>query len=333
MKRSGLTVVVYALAALIGAKTSTARAAVTIDGDLSDWGVTLDVNQHLSFGGGIVNKPLDTPANPTNKGVINNFLGSGSRLYYHAEDSSDSAGGSSYLGPYSGGQNYDGEFLGVIIDGHTLHIAISVGQRPDNGLPEFSPGDIRIMTSIGTIGVEVGGGAGNSSNTNGSVVLGDNGTTYALNSHGYTISAADSSGDKTAGSVWLADSSSDWINDAIAHNVPVELNLTQLTSGQKLGDAESYIYNYASDLGQHAFIELTLDFSTFNLGTSLSNVALESVFWVPGCDNDELSVDLAGAHFNNPEPASLLIWTGLGALAFAVYRRRGSHSGRLAQRV
>jgi hypothetical protein len=310
-----------------------ARGAVTV-GDLSDWGVSLNANKQLVFSGGIVNNAT----NPGNHGVINNFLGSGQRLYYHAEDSSDTAKDGGFVGPYYGGQNYDGEFMGVIIDGQKLQIAISTGQRPDNGLERFSPGDIRISTNQGVIGVEVGGGAGNLASTDGEINKGGSGTTYALNSGGYTVSASSAGG--AAGSVWLANApnNADWITDAIAHSVPVELNYAALSASQKLGDASDYNYNYSEALDQHAFITLTLDFSALG-GLNLNTLALNSVFWSPSCDNDELYVDLAGAQFshlgpgealNNPEPASLLVWSGLGALALVAHlRRRGAKDSRL----
>ena len=51
----------------------------------------------------------------------------------------DNAGDGGYLGPYYGGQNYDGEFLAASFDGVKLSIVVVTGQRPDNGFSRFAP--------------------------------------------------------------------------------------------------------------------------------------------------------------------------------------------------
>lgn len=313
-----LTCACLTAALLTNAYASTAHCAVTVDGDLSEWGVALNASKHLTFSGGIVNNGT----NPGNRGALNNFMGSGSTLYYHAEDSSDFASDTAYLGPYYGGQNYDGEFLGVMVQGAKLCIAIATGQRPDNGLSQYSPGDLRIETSNGVFGIEMGGGTGSISLSNGSFGLGSQGTSYNLNGQGVTVSAINYSGTGTAGSIWSVNDAGDWILDGVAHKVPVQLNHNALTTADQAGTASSFIYNFGSDLGQHAFIELTLDLHT--LFGSGHDVSLNSIFWSPSCDNDELSVNLGGIYYSNPEPASIAIWGGIGALAAAAFCHRRS---------
>ena len=50
--------------------------------------------------------------------------------------------------------------MGVALQGNVMYIAIVTGQRPDNGLMRYSPGDIYMTTPVGVVGIEVGGGVG-----------------------------------------------------------------------------------------------------------------------------------------------------------------------------
>ncbi|MCC7083887.1 MAG: hypothetical protein IT427_02640 [Pirellulales bacterium] len=311
---------------LLCAWSHSAIGAVVVDGALGDWGITLNGTQNIVFGGGVVNNA----AQPGNFGAIGNFLGSGTTLYYHAEDSSDSAADSGLVGPYYGGQNYDAEFLGLIVQNGKLYIGMSTGQRPDNGQTKFGPGDLRITTSLGTFGIELGGKLGNTSDSNGAFALNSQGATFALDSSGHTMNATTYTTDRTAGSIWDANGAADWINDPIsdgAANVhPVQLNHGSLPLTDKVGMTDAFTYNYASALGQHAFIELSLDLSVL-LGNA-SQLTLDSVSWSPSCYNDELHVFFPpGMSYSAPEAASLAIWVGMGAIATLRCVRRKKSSG------
>ena len=198
------SIAVGALAVSLSASAVQA-GLVTVNGDLSEWGG----NAALDF---------SLPNNAVGTATVG-----GLTFRYHHEDSSDTAGDSGPLGPNHGGQNYDGEFLGVGVDGTDLVIAIVTGQRSDNGFTRFAPGDIRITTTNGSIyGIEVGGGAGGGPGA--AITEGANGSTYALNSSGYTTGHTSSPGagpgsDHTAGALFLTDSS-DWILDPINGGTP-----------------------------------------------------------------------------------------------------------------
>ena len=114
-------------------------ATITIDGNLSDWGITVGDNNTSNF---------SNLAN--NIGLLTSFT----------EDQSDTAGDSGYVGPNQGGQNYDAEFLGMALQGSMLYVAIVSGQRPDNGATRFAPGDLNLTIDGINYGIEVGGGNG-----------------------------------------------------------------------------------------------------------------------------------------------------------------------------
>jgi hypothetical protein len=261
---------------------------------LSDWGVSVADNNGSNFG---------VPA-----GAGQTTLGDGSVMFYHLEDQSDTAGHSALLGPNYGGQDYDAEFMGVIINGTQLSIAIVTGQRPNNGFSFFGPGDIRIQTSQGVFAVEVGGGVGGGSGT--AITEGALGTTYRLNSSGETkgvlMSDGTAVGDltgpnpqlvanatQTAGSIWK---DPQWILDPIAPQGPTQM---QFVGGTRIGEAD-YVYTRNSSTSQHSVIELTLNAGLFGGGT------IESVFWRPSCGNDELNVDVD--HQVVPEAGTLVSW-------------------------
>jgi hypothetical protein len=289
---SSVTVAAFVACGLL---SSESRGALSVDGNLSDWGVTL-VGGHLLFDGFSNNS----------RGV---YARDGVAIFYQTEDQADDAGDTGPLGPNHGGQNYDAEFLGLTIYSGRLYIAISSGQRPDNlgpdgttgpegGIKRFAPGDIRIVTSQYTYGVEVGGGAGGAG-FDSLIDEEDPGSTYELTSHGFTSAVLSSVA--TAGSVWR---NPNWIPDPIAPPTP-----TQFTGGTPVTSANpDYIYNRDVSLGQHAFIELSIDLASLE-GDLLS------VYWQPSCGNDELSV-------HTPEPASLAIWSVLGGIGCLLARAR-----------
>jgi hypothetical protein len=276
---------------------STARAGL-----LSDWGVTVADNNASTYG--VPNGQGQKP------------IAGGKQLLYHSEDTGDTQGHGFFLDPNYGGQDYDAEFMGVVFDGSKLQIAIVTGQRPDNGFSYFAPGDIRIVTSIGVYGVEVGGGNGGGSGS--SIAQGAPGATYTLNSNGFTIGVS-TSGVQVAGSLWKDPV---WILDPIA---PQGATQMQFVQGTFVDTVDSYSYTRNDFTTQHAVIEMTLDASAdFGAGT-----IIESIHWRPACGNDELNV-LVNGRVVAPEASTIVSWS-LVALGCALATWRRSKQGALRQ--
>ena len=266
-----------------------AFAGPVIDGSVADWGITVGDGNHSNF------------SHPAVAGAI--------KLYTAHEDNDDLAGDSGVLGPHAGGQNYDVEFMGVAIDSTSLYIAIVTGQRPDNGLVRFSPGDIRIVANNGRVyGIEVGGGAGGAlpagllTEESGAA-----GSTYSLNANGFTVSHANNA--RTVGSIWQDPS---WLLDPIAHEAQVQMD----AGGAQVGTA-NFAYTRNDDpTAQHSVIELSIDRGIF-VGASELNI-----YWAPSCNNDVLIVkdDLPA---RVPEPGTLgSLAAGVLALQWVRRRRR-----------
>lgn len=292
-----------AAAILMAATADSLRAGVTVDGNLTEWGVTNAGVSSWSIGGS----------------VSGSALGTGFAFNYLREDISDLVDDAAPLGPNLGGQRYDAEFMGVGVDGNNLVIAIVTGQRRDNGLQRFSPGDIRITTTAGVFGIEVGGGQGGTAGT--SVVEGGtgSGSTYALNGNGFTTahtaSTAPVSGtEHAAGTMWKT-AAGDWITDPINGGTPPKNGFepvqVQFNGGTYAGTAD-YMYLFDGTLGSHAVIELSIALSNFSNGT------ITGVQWAPSCGNDFVYVE--GQAIQTPEPATLVM--GLFGIAGVAGMRR-----------
>jgi hypothetical protein len=229
-------------------------------------------------------------------------------LGYAIEDQNDMSN-DGFLGPHWGGQNFDVEFMAVAYQAGKIFLTIATGQRPDNGLQYYSPGDILIVDNNKVYGIEVGGGSGNAGIKQGAITEGADGTTYTLNANGYTVSAANASATQTAGSIW---SNVNWVASPIAgETAGVQFNAG--IGSSKLGSAD-YIYTRDAVTNQHAVIELSFDLAMFG------NAGALEFFWAPSCDNDVLSV-LANVSAV-PEPGTLTLF-GVGLLGLMRRRRAG----------
>jgi hypothetical protein len=277
-----LSALLVPLVACLATVVPAIAAPITVDGSLADWGISIADGNGSNYSG---------------------LIGSGSGLLgAHVEDTSDSAGDAGFVGPNYGGQNYDAEFLGVARDGSTVYIAIVTGQRPDNGLQRFAPGDIYIRTETGVFGIEVGGGVGGGPGN--AINEGAAGSFYTLNSSGYTTAHTSLPG-RVAGSIWRDPT---WYMDPL--DTPSPTQLVVPNTGSYVGLAD-FVYTRNSVTAQHAIIELSFDAALLG-GLS----ALTDSEWRAVCGNDELMVEIAV-----PEPATLLL-LGSGVLGVAVIGRR-----------
>jgi hypothetical protein len=279
------------------ALSAATAAALTVDGDLSDWGITVADGNNSNF------------SNPTpGIGLVNSFT----------EDQNDFAGNNGYVGPNYGGQNYDAEYMGIAVQGTTMYLAIVSGQRPDNGLTRYSPGDIYLTTPVGIVGIEVGGGPGGGAGN--AITEGAAGSTYNLKSNGYTESYGTTDAAQTAGSIWA---DADWTMDPIAPGSPVQMNINGASS--KIGDAD-YVYTRNDQTNQHAVIELALDITNL---LDEDGEGLIGIHWSPSCGNDVVmaffQASMPPTSVEVPEPGSAIVWlVGVGAIGVMRARKRAT---------
>lgn len=234
------------------------------------------------------------------------------------------------MGPHSGGQNYDGEFLGVGVSGAYLAISIVTGQRPDNGSIEYAPGDLRIVTSLATFGVEL------------------TGSTYKLDSNGYTQSS--STAPFAAGTVVQTTSSSDWKTPPSTLPPATQVQLVGGTAVGTLDSSEFYYagnsmtynketsttyYSYSqhryittttstATASQHTIYELLIPLSYFGVST------ITSVHWAPSCGNDLLDVNTNISTVPEPTALALAGFAGIGLALRALRRRKNSTADQAA---
>jgi hypothetical protein len=285
------------------------EAAITVDGTLGDWGITLNSQKHLVYNSAY-GYSYDSQSNIEKSGQAT--VG-GCKIFYDIEDSNDNS--NSYrVGPLYGGQNYDAEALLVTVSGSNLYLAIATGQRPDNGCKLFGPGDISISTGTKTYGIEVGGNGIAGSQ----IVEGINGSTYKLDSSGNTLLVTQLP-NQQAGSIWDGGKWTLGINGS--GDVKTQLNTGGSNGGTYLGTSD-YVYRFDSTFGQHAFIELCIPNYQELFGNDLQNAVIR---WAPVCGNDQLSLSVIVPGEQSPtvpEPGSVLIWAGLTLAAAAWLARK-----------
>jgi len=260
-----------ALAILCAAPIASA-SPIIIDGSTSDWGpIVADNNLSTwSFSGDI--------------GLIGSIV----------EDSDDGAGDGGLVGPNQGGQNYDAEAFGLAYQGGVLYGLIVSGQRPDNGLERYGPGDIVIQTSVANYVIEVGGGAGGGAG--GSIFELDPGSTYDLAGNGFTNSHG------VTGLAGRVHRNPAMLNDPIPPPGPTQLDHS--SAGIVVGTAD-YIFTRDAFTTQHSVIEFSLPIGLLN------GEQILGAFWAPSCGNDILEVV--------PEPATLSL---VGLVGLIGLRRR-----------
>lgn len=270
---------------------------IVVDGNVADWGISVGDNDTSNF---------------SNPGVAGTVLNS--TFFFQREDNPDNSGDSYFLGPNYGGQNYDVEFMGLAFHADKLYLAIVTGQRPDNGFHRFSPGDIRIVAKTGktgsvlnVYGIEVGGGQGGGAGL-GLLTEGAVGSTYNLNSSGFTVGYADSA--RAVGSVWR---DPNWLLDPIPPGTDVQLKSDG--SGTQVGLADFVYTRNADATTQHSVIELSLDRSLFAGAGALD------IYWAPSCGNDVLEINDDLPAQQVPAPGTLAA-LGIGLFAIRLVRRR-----------
>jgi hypothetical protein len=296
-----LRMTLVALGAVLVCSSSPA-SVFTIDGNLSDWGINLGSGNHFTYASGYGYTYPGSATVPQQGSTII----SGNTVVYDLEDSNDDSN-SYQVGPLYGGQNYDAEALLVSVVGSDLYIGIATGQRPDNGATYYGPGDISITKGTKTWGIEVGGGGGTTTLPSpATIVGGQNGTTYTLDSNGNTTLATSISTQK-AGSIWDGGAWKAGIGGSGLVDAQLNGGGTFLA---QLG-ADSYIYNFSASLGQHAMIELAIPNYQTVFGSNLGGA---TIAWAPSCGNDQLSLSVvipSQTPDAAPEPASILIWSVL----------------------
>lgn len=269
---------------VVAATTSTARAAISVDGALSDWNINV--------------------ANPST-GWTSPPSG------YSTLQTSGRYGGTT---PGGGGHAYDAGWMGLALSGNQLFIAIITGQNPQNAAlnpHQFGLGDIEFTVISGsntfTYGLETGG---TPNGGDGVVDRGDPGAWFQVDGSGYTISETDYSTGLVAGSIWKAAQPSQWTGGVPSFDPSTQLNPANL--GTHVGDAVKYTYKPSASVNDNSVIELQIDLSVFGAGSTLN-----TVHWGPACGNDfvELSPGIVVTQNTPvPEPGSILIWLLAGTV-------------------
>lgn len=279
--------------------------AITLDGNLGDWGVTL-----ADSNGSNLAKTVGTLDSSPGCTAQNSF--------FRCEDTNDNSNGYQVT-PHSGGQDYDVEFLGMARQANNLLFGIATGQRPDNGASLYSPGDLFLKVNGVQYVIEMGGGvAGNTDKTN-TLSEGGSGYLYNINASGNTTSTVELT-DQRAGSVWRVSQGATKYGISTPgsdKSVQFDANDGQSAIGQALLRA-----TLNSQTNQHAVWELSVDLSVFGLGAG-EFYNIEDAHWGPSCYNDVLAI--SGSGYTVPEPGSLAL-LGAGLFGIIGLRRRKSAS-------
>ena len=314
MKLKGLAQTA-AMLVMLGAVTPVLAASipivnVTVDGNLSDWGVTL-----LNNNGSNLQPKTMAP------GASSSLCTTPASAVWACEDTNDNAttfdatGG--LVGPSWGGQDYDVEFLGTArgtgVNSNKLFVGIASGFPPDNGSNLYGPGDLFVKVNGIAYVIELGGGAGHTGGATPAQTQGADGSYYTLDSNGYTTSATSLPG-QIVGSIWK-------VADGTTTQTAWAAGPTQWLKGASavsLGTATVYstLDSLTGTQNQHAVIELGIDLGLFPAG--IGPTTSIDLVWDPACFNDVLSIS---GTTPVPEPATMFLG-GLGLIAFGYAARR-----------
>ena len=301
------TSLVIALAATAAQATVIPISNISVDGNLSDWGITLANNN----GSNIYPKTLAAGSSSPCQAPLNPM--------WACEDTNDNAGlfdaNGGFVGPEYGGQKYDVEFLGAAQYAGKLFIGIASGLRPDNGADLYAPGDLFLKINGIDYVVEMGGGAGHTGGAAlGPQTQGAAGSYYTLDGNGYTVSQT-ALPNQVVGSIWRYDQGTVYQPGWATQPTEWQRNANAIS----LGTATVYstLDTLTGNQSQHAVIEVGLDMSLFPVGNQL--FTLDDARWGPSCYNDVLAD--GGATAAVPEPATYVLCAlALAALGFS--RRR-----------
>jgi len=278
MKRAivmGMAITAIAMAPLAG--------AITVDGNLADWGVTIP---------GAVDAP----------GAWGSGVGQ-----YAVDDGQ--------VGPGGGGQNYDIEAMYAIVVGNTLYFAMTTGfdQGGEVGdalfLPHYDGGDIFFNfggaagynVAVRITDASVGGNGPTNSTGIGNVYQGDfspSGNSYLNTVDSYVPQ------NQAQTNPWRVD-------DSAVGGLGVQL-VGNTAIGYTDGVAPDHnVYEFALDLNSLGFNPLAVAQQGF------------SVHWTMECGNDVMDWSVPGQLIVVPEPASMtLLGLGLAGILLRRRRNR-----------